>query len=194
MNLFVMLGLLLWICTIAALLLCLLVLVIIACVKKSRKLALWSIAGTVGAMLVATGVFFGLAYLCFRPYDPTSDADLNQAYRADFGTLPPAGVTVLNARQIVVGDSGGQWLLLKVTPEEIDKHIAMGFMKAETIPSNFRGAAGANAPKWWQPPAARLELYENKNWSKAGGWSSSEATMGIDRSSNVIWFAVSKWD
>jgi hypothetical protein len=194
MNLFVLLGSFLFIGIPGVLLLCLVVLIITACVKRSWRLALWSIGGTAGAMIAVTGVFCGLAYLWFRPYDPTTKADLQNAYKADFGTLPPAGVTVLKSRQIVIADSGGQWLLLKATPEEIDRHIGMGFQKAEAAPRDFRDEAGANAPKWWQPPTARLELYENTNWSKAGGWHSSQATMGVDRASNLIWFAASKWD
>jgi len=143
---------------------------------------------------VVTGLFIGLMYLMFRPYDPTSETELKRAYEADFGNLPPAGITVLKARQIVVGDSGGQWLLLKATPEEIDRHIAMGFTNSPYVPSDFDGDAGANAPKWWQPPTKGLEFYENNNWSKAGGWHSSWATMGVDRSSNVIWFTATKVD
>lgn len=110
--------------------------------------------------------------------------DLQNAYKADFGTFPPLGITVLKSRQYVIEDCGGQWLLISATPEEIDRHIAMGFEKAEAAPRDFRGEAGPNAPQWWQPPTTRLELYKNTNWSKAGGWHSSEAGIGVDRSSN----------
>lgn len=94
----------------------------------------------------------------------------------------------------MIADTAGQWLLLKTTPEQTERHIAMGFQKAETALPDFRGEAGANAPKWWQPPAAQLELYENTNWSKAGGWYASRASMNVDRASSFIWFAASQWN
>jgi hypothetical protein len=193
MNIFLLLGGFLFVGIIAAILICFLGLIITACVKKSRKLALWSVLGTAGVIVAVTGVFCAIAYLWFRPYDPTSRTELQNAYRADFGTLPPVGITVLKSRQVVIVDSGIQWLLLGATPEAIDRHIAMGFQRVATTPSDFVDA-GANAPKWWQPPTARLEFYENTNWSKAGGWYSSRAAIGIDRASNMIWFAASKSD
>jgi len=194
MNFFILFGVILWICIIAALSLCLVALLIAAGVKKSWKFALRSFAGMAGAMLLVTGIFFGISYLLFRPYDPTSEADLKEAYKADFDTSPPVGITVLKSRQVVVGDSGAQWLLLKATPEEIDRHIAMGFIKADYALNDFSSQPRPNAPEWWQPPTARLELYENNKWSKSGGWSSSLAAIGVDRSSNMIWFKTSKSD
>jgi len=145
-------------------------------------------------MVVVTGLFGGLMYLMFRPYDPTSEAELKTAYAADFGKLPPAGITVLKSRQVVISDSGAQWLLLKATPEEIERHINMGFTKTDFPPGDFRDDAGANAPDWWQPPTNRLDLYENNNWNKTGGWSWSSAAIGVDRGSNLIWFVASKID
>lgn len=194
MNIFILFGWLLWLGIMLFLFLGLVGLLVTAAVKRSRKLALWSVAGTAGVMLAITGVFFGLAYFWFRPYDPTSDSALKEAYRADFSTLPPPGVAVLKARQIVIADSGGQWLLLEVTPEEIDRHIAMGFQKTDSVPPDFAGQAGPNAPSWWTPPAAGLEFYANTNWSKAGGWYRSEAVMGVDRASKKIWFSASNND
>jgi hypothetical protein len=192
MNIFILFGSLLWLGILAVLFLCLIALLVAAGVKRSKKLALWSIGGTLGAMLLMTGLFIGLGYLWLRPYDPTSETDLKEAYKADFGTLPPPGITVVKARQVIIADSGGQWLLLKATTEEIDKHIAMGFKKVESAPPDLRGEGGANAPKWWTPPAAGLEFYSNTNWSKAGGWYRSEAVMGVDRASKTIWFSASK--
>jgi hypothetical protein len=192
MNIFILFGSLLWLGILIVLFLCLFVLLVVAGVKRSKKLALWAIGGTLGAMLAVSGAFIGLGYLWLRPYDPTSQTELKEAYEADFGTLPPPGITVVKARQVIIADSGGQWLLLKATPEEIDRHIAMGFKKAEWVPPDFRGEPGANTPKWWTPPATGLELYSNTNWSKAGGWYRSEAVMGIDRASNTIWFSASK--
>ncbi len=192
MNIFILLGTLLFFGALALLFFCFVALLIIAFKKRSWKFAYWSIGGTVAASAALVGLFIGLAYLWFRPYDPTSTADLKKAYQAEFGTLPPAGVTVLKARQIVIADSGAQWLLLQVAPDQIDKHIGMGFTKTEETPLEFLGPPGPNAPKWWTPPATGLEFYSNTNWSKAGGWYHSEASMGIDRASQTIWFIALK--
>lgn len=193
-NIFVLFGTLLWLAILAGLSVSLLVLLVLACVRKNWKFALKSIVATAGTMVIATGVFVGLAYLWFRPYDPTSESDLKKTYQADFGNLPPAGISVLKARQVIVGDSGGQWLLLKSTPEEIERHIGMGFTNALLNPHDFGGGTGGNIPKWWRPPTNRLEFYENNNWSKAGGWSWSSAAIGVDRGSNLIWFVTTKSD
>jgi hypothetical protein len=170
------------------------VLLFVAFARKNWNFALKSIVATAGTMGIVTGVFIGLAYLWFRPYDPASESDLRRAYQADFGNLPPVGITVLRARQVVVGDSGGQWLLLKATPEEIERHIAMGFTNATRAPDDFGGGAGGSIPKWWQPPTNRLEVLENGDWSKTGGWSRSAAAISVDRGSNLIWFVTSKSD
>lgn len=143
----------------------LVVLLVMACVKKSWKLALLSLVGAALGVMSIPVLFFVFISLQSIPYDPASQRDLDTSYQADFGNLPPAGVTVLKARQLIFLDSGGQWLLLKATPEQIDKHIAMGFTKSDstTFDYNARGAA----PDWWTPPK-ELEFYQNDNWSKDG--------------------------
>jgi hypothetical protein len=167
---------------------------VVACILRKWKFALWTLAGTLSAaVLIVAGSFLGIGYL-WRPYDPTSESDLKEAYRADFEAMPPKGITVLKARQVIVGDSGGQWLLLKATPEEIERHIAKGFTPAHGIPRDFAGDAGANAPSWWKPPTTRLRLYENDHWTKSGGWWNSTAAMGVDTESGLIWFVAEKMD
>lgn len=193
MNILLLFGTLLWLVLLAGLSVGLLVLLVVAYVRKSWSFALRSVIATIGTIVMVTGMFFGAMYLMFRPYDPSSETELRRAYEADFGKPPPAGITVLKARQVVISDCGAQWLLLSAKPKEIDQHIAMGFTKTAFPPRDFRGDAGANAPRWWQPPTNRLELYENNNWNKAG-WSWSSAAIGVDRGSNLIWFVSSKID
>lgn len=168
--------------------------IVVACVRKSWKLALGILAGTWGVTIIVGASLLLLVTYLYRPYDPTSEPELKQAYAADFGQCPPAGITVLKARQVIVFDSGAQWLLLKATPEEIQRYIAMGFKAPNYINRDFLGNKGANAPTWWQPPTSHLELYQNQNWSKAGGWTSSQAWIGVDRSQGLIWFLASKID
>ena len=170
-----------------------LIVLIIACLMRQWKVAKWTIAIAGTAVLLAVVGSAALIYFVWRPYDPTSEADLKDAYRADFGVPPPAGITVLKARQVVVGDAGGQWLLLKASPEEIERHIAKGFTAMPQIPNDFNGNAGANAPPWWAPPVSRLKFYENMKWTPLPA-SSSTAAMGVDSDSGLIWFVASQSD
>jgi len=139
MNIFVPFGTLLWIVSLAGLSLCLLVLLVVAYVRKSWSFAFRSGIAAIGTIVMVTGMFFGVMYLMFRPYDPSSETELKRAYAADFGKSPPDGITVLKSRQVVISDSGAQWLLLKATPEEIDRHTGMGFTKIASPPGDFRG-------------------------------------------------------
>lgn len=166
---------------------------IVACILRKWKFAMWTLAGALAAAVLLAVIGSLIIGYLWRPYDPTSEADLKEAYRADFEVPPPAGITVLKARQIIVGDAGGQWLLLKASPKEIARHVEKGFTPAQQVPRDFNGQAGANAPSWWQPPTDHLQLYENQHWTK-GGFSNSCAAMGVDTASGLIWFAASKWD
>ena len=166
---------------------------LVACVQRNWKFAKRSILVTLGVVVLSIAASMGIMEYVWRPYDPTSPTELGEAYRADFGALPPSGVTVLHARQVIVGDAGAQWLLLKASPEEITRHIALfGFTCHITSDPAFDGRAGANAPPWWTPPAHGLELYENTNWTKQGGWTDSRATIGVDRAAGLVWFVANK--
>lgn len=163
-----------------------------ACCFRNWRFAKGSIVATLAAGSVTAAASCAIIGFVWRPYDPVSPTELGEAYRADFGVLPPPGISVIKARQVVLGDAGRQWLLLKASPEEINRHIAMGFTAPTRVPDDFDGKAGANAPGWWTPPTSRLQLYENQNWSKAGGWTESRAALGVDRGAGLIWFAADK--
>lgn len=190
MNLFLILAMILWVGTIAMLAVGLVVGVIVSLIKRRRKMALGIAAMTGLAMVVVTGMFVALFYWWSRPYDPTSTAELEEAYRAEFQVKPPAGVQVLSARQIVVGDSGRQWMLFRAPPEEITRLLGMGFQKESQAPLDFAGSKSANAPDWWRPPEGHMEYFSNTNWTKTDGWTTSWAELGLDRSSNLVWMVV----
>ncbi|EDY20408.1 hypothetical protein CfE428DRAFT_2332 [Chthoniobacter flavus Ellin428] len=169
------------------------IVLIVACLLREWKVVKRTIAITLATVAVLMVAFVAIMYFVWRPWDPTSEADLKAAYAADFGVAPPAGITVLKARQLVVGDAAVQWLLLKASPEEVEKHIAKGFVPARETLSDFDGRHNPNAPAWWKPPSGHLRLYESHHWEPTGGGTSSEAAMGVDASSGLIWFTASQF-
>ena len=170
-----------------------LVVFVIACVQRKWKVAKWTVSITLATLVLMVAAFFAIMYLVWRPYDPTSEADLKDAYRADFEVPPPAGITVLKARQLVIGDSSTQWLLLKASPEEIEKHIAKGFTAATDAPNDFNGRIGPNAPKWWAPPTGHLQLYVCEPWPPNARGTYNSAAMGVDTRAGLIWFVATQF-
>ena len=169
------------------------IVLIVACLLRKWQVVKRTLAITLTTVAILAIAFVAIMYFVWRPWDPTSEADLKAAYQADFGVAPPAGITVLKARQLVVGDAAVQWLLLKASPEEIEKHIAKGLVPAREALSDFDGQHNPNAPAWWKPPIGHVQLYESQNWVPTGGGTSSEAAMGVDASSGLIWFTASQF-
>jgi hypothetical protein len=147
-------------------------------------------------LLVALGITVRL--LSWGPYDLRSQTELDNGYKAEFSVSPPSGVQVLKARQVIIADSGGQFLEMKMTPEEIDRHIRMGFVQVSEVPTVFSAEemeTDANRPSWWTMPLpSDIEYYENKSWSKSGGWSVSKAYMAVDRRTGTVWLSCEKQD
>ncbi|RYD62260.1 MAG: hypothetical protein EOP83_15040, partial [Verrucomicrobiaceae bacterium] len=52
--------------------------------------------------------------------EPSDEKGKAACYEMEFGTLPPAGVTGIQAKQIVVGDAARAWLRFEATPEIVD--------------------------------------------------------------------------
>lgn len=129
-----------------------------------------------GACMLLISWFFG-------PVDYESPADLAGAYQAEFHELPPADVTNIEARQIVVGDSGAAWLRFRASSETIER-LLLRF--SESDKRTFMEAAG-QAPAWWTPKADKVEFFFSADhWSK--DWSRSTAYAAVDRTKGVMYF------
>ena len=138
--------------------------------------------------MVCLGLFAGCG-----PYDPKSAADLAECYKVEFGAPPPAGITVIKARQMVIRDWGGQWLKLHAESNLVDSIILERFTKTKGAPHAFR-SGGANAPDWWiLPPADELEFYRADEWTK-GSFQMSSATVAVHRSSGTVFFRCDRVD
>ncbi|WP_193210768.1 hypothetical protein [Luteolibacter marinus] len=150
-----------------------------------RKRKLRATLLRIGLCLVPLVLFTGFCIWLFGPADFHSPGDLAAAYRTEFGSDPPPDVTDLNARQIVVGDSGGAWLRFRASGTTIDS--LLGKFSA-TDRSHFAEAGtGANVPDWWTPEQDGIEFfYIAENWSDS--WSDSVAVLGIDRSKSMVYF------
>jgi hypothetical protein len=123
------------------------------------------------------------------PYDPKKVNDLADCYRAEFGTLPPAGVTVIKARQMVIRDWGAQWLQIHADTNLIDAVILTNFTKQKSAPAGFGSSKSGYTPDWWVlPPSEQLEFYTCAQWTTNGGWHSSSASIAVHRVTSVVFF------
>jgi len=128
------------------------------------------------------------------PYDPKSGPDLSRCYQAEFGTLPPPGITVLNARQVVIRDWGAQWLKIQASSNLIDSVILKSFTKDSHPPQRFARVKERYTPDWWVlPPRNELEYYTCDQWTR-GTFHSSSAGIAVHRSTGVIYFRCDRVD
>ena len=121
----------------------------------------------------------------FGPVDYHSQQDLIDAYRTEFGEVPPSDVSGIEARQIVVGDSGAAWLRFRASSGTIDDLLSRFSASDRGVFS--QAAYGANVPSWWTPDTDKIDLfYTADGWSNH--WSHSTAYVGVDRAKGILYF------
>ena len=132
---------------------------------------------------------------CGGTSEPTTAKDLAECYKTEFDTPPPATVGSLQAKQIVVRDSGGQWLRFTADAATIDSILARGFHPSDQDTFS-RNTGGANTPSWWRPSPDRVTaFYFHPNWKKHfGANSSSEAYLAHDANKKLVYFMCSVMD
>jgi hypothetical protein len=138
-----------------------------------------------------------LAALCgilcgCSPYDAKSPEALANGYQAEFETVPPKNITVLQSRIAGWGDWGAQWLLLEARGDALESAIlSRGFKRLKEPPSDFV-KIGPNTPKWWRiSPLEDFEFYENPAWTK-GSFSSSTAQIAVNRTTGRVFLVCSR--
>jgi hypothetical protein len=128
---------------------------------------------------------------CGGTYEPTSRQGQAECYRAEFGTLPPAGVTNIHAKQIIIGDAARAWLRFEATPGVVDS-LLMRF-----APTNRQAfdehSGGANTPAWWTPDTSNITaFYGTSGWRK--DFSYSRAVIAHDADKRVVYFCHDAFD
>ena len=137
--------------------------------------------------------FFALLVGC-GPYDPNAPGDLAKCYQAEFGALPPAGITVVRARQMVIRDWGVQWLQLHVQTNLIDSIVSKSFVTAKSAPRGFGNTKDRYTPDWWVlPPSEQLEFYTCDQWTR-GTFHSSSAGIAVHRATGMVYFRCDRID
>ncbi|HBJ82690.1 MAG TPA: hypothetical protein DDZ88_02220 [Verrucomicrobiales bacterium] len=138
--------------------------------------------------IIAVGLFAGI----FGPLDISGPEGLRGAYRFEFGEEPTKDVTMIQCRQVVVGDAGAAWLTFHASPETVDRLLRKKFVASDSATFQTSGEGG-NCPSWWQPDADSM-----KQFYKAEGWSQhfrvSEAFLAHDREKRIVYFHHSGFD
>ena len=119
-------------------------------------------------------------------FEPTSPAELNAAYKNEFGSEPPPSVSNLQVKEVDIRDSMGKWLRFKTDPSTLANLIAMGFTTSDR--SKFVSASvNPNAPKWWSPDTDKLtSFYVCPQWRKT--YQSSEAVLAHNDDWTIVYF------
>lgn len=124
---------------------------------------------------------------CSGSSEPTSSAALAKCYATEFGVGPPASVTNLQAKQVIVGDAGGAWLRFEADSNTVTQLISGRFTPSDhAMFENTSG--GGNTPSWWNPEADSLTaFYVNNQWRKGSNY--SVAVLAHDSARHVVYFS-----
>ena len=124
---------------------------------------------------------------CGGVSEPTDARTLAKCYSAEFGAEPPAGVTNLKAKQVVVGDAGGAWLRFEANSNIITQIVSNHFLVPSDRMTFISRSGGANTPSWWKPEEDSLTVFWiNNQWTKGSNY--SQAVLGTDKARRVVYF------
>ncbi len=128
---------------------------------------------------------------CGGTYEPTDTKGQAECYRMEFGTLPPAGVTNIHGKQIIIGDAARAWLRFEATPALVDS-LLKGF--TSTNRQTFdEHSGGANTPAWWTPGSSHITTFNViSGWRK--DFSHSSAVLAHDAEKRVVYFCHDAFD
>lgn len=150
--------------------------------RSGKRNAVYLTFSLIPALLV-TAAFGGFVWL-YQPVDISEPKDLAGAYKYEFGTLPPSDVSNLQARQVVVGDSGAVWLRFNASAATIE-HLTKKFSPSNA--EKFGESQNANSPNWWKPEIDQIDSYYSaENWSPY--FESSTASLAINRTKGAVYF------
>ena len=132
---------------------------------------------------------------CGGTYEPTSAKALAECYKSEFDTLPPATIGSLQAKQVIVGDSGRQWLRFTADATTIASIVSKGFEPSDET-QFLSETAGGNMPAWWHPSSDGLsKFYSHPKWTKHFGEDAQgRAYLAHDANKKLVYFMSSAWN
>jgi hypothetical protein len=123
---------------------------------------------------------------CGGVSDPTDAHTLAQCYATEFGQQPPAGVTNIKARQVIVGDAGGAWLRFEADSNIVAQIVSSRFVSSDRA-AFISDSGGGNTPAWWKPDHDSLTaFYICNQWRP--GTNYSVAVLAHDASCHIVYF------
>ncbi|HEY1121270.1 MAG TPA: hypothetical protein VGE67_06700, partial [Haloferula sp.] len=123
--------------------------------------------------------------------EPSSEKGKAACYETEFGALPPASVTHIQAKQVMIGDSAQAWLRFEATPEVVDS-LLKRFAPSDRYTFNAN-SGGGNTPGWWKPDSDHLTaFYVAEGWRKDFG--GSHAVIAHDAGKRLVYFCHSASD
>jgi hypothetical protein len=122
---------------------------------------------------------------CGGTHEPTDAKGQAECYRMEFGALPPAGVTNIHGKQIIIGDAARVWLRFEATPALVDS-LLKSFSPTNRQAFDDR-SGGANIPAWWTPESNHIKaFYGVSGWRK--DFSYSYAVIAHDADKRIVYF------
>lgn len=128
---------------------------------------------------------------CSGSHEPTDAKGQAECYQTEFGSLPPACIAHIQAKQVMIGDAARAWIRFEATPEIVDSLL-------KRFTSSDRGtfgqhSGGGNMPAWWKPDSDHLTaFYVVEGWRKDFG--ASYAVIAHDAEKGVVYFCHDAFD
>ncbi len=128
---------------------------------------------------------------CGGAYEPKSVKGMARCFEAEFGKLPPPGVTMLRAKQIIIGDAARAWLKFDAIPSEAEK-LFKDFIPTEK--DEFDDHSGsANTPLWFRNRIDEtMKFYLKNGWN--GKYLESTAVVAYDVKNQLVYFCHRAFD
>ena len=124
---------------------------------------------------------------CSGASEPTDPPTLAKCYAAEFGQSPLAGITNLQARQVVVGDAGAAWLRFEANSNIVTQLVSSRFAPSERA-KFIEESIGGNIPRWWRPEEDELTDFYICNQWRSDTNHYSVAVLAHDIRQHVIYF------
>lgn len=125
---------------------------------------------------------------CSGSHEPTDAKTLAQCYQSEFGSAPPSTVSSLQAKAVIIGDAGTQWLRFTADSTTISSIVSGGFSAASRV-QFMSETTNTNSPVWWKPSSDHVtKFYSHPKWFKHLSRSEGSAYLAYNETTKVVYF------